>query len=219
MTRPDMHEDDRQLVQRLVAGDEQAFRGFFDDYFPRMFRFILRRLDGDEESARDIVQSALIKGVRKLESYRGEASLFTWLCQIARHELADHMSRNARHQEFVRRLVEQEEDPAVRASLESMESVHDSDPEAIRQREDVALLVHTALDYLPQRYAQVLELKYLEDLSVDTIAGRLGVTAITVQSLLARARAAFRDATAALGQGYDQLEFVRPARQDRRGPQ
>ena len=218
MTSPNMHEDDRQLVQRLAAGDEQAFRGFFDDYFPRMFRFILRRVDGDEESARDIVQSALIKGVRKLDSYRGEAALFTWLCQIARHELADHMARTARQQEFVRRLVEQEDDPSVRARLDSMESMRDSDPEAIRQREDVAVLVHTALDYLPRRYAQVLELKYLEDLSVDTIAGRLGVTAITVQSLLARARGAFRDAAGALAQGFDQLSLAPPARRDRRGP-
>ena len=128
------------------------------------------------------------------------------------------MARNARQQEFVRRLVEQEDDPSVRASLESMESLLESDPEAIRQREDVAILVHAALDYLPQRYAQVLELKYLEDLSVETIAVRLGVTAITVQSLLARARTAFRDATAALAPGFERLTLAPPARHGSRGP-
>ena len=198
-----MHEDDRQLVRKLLAGDGPAFRSFFDDYFPRMFRFIVRRVDGDDEVARDIVQAALTKAVRKLDTYRGEASLFTWLCQIARRELADQMERSARREAFARRLVEREDDPAVRAGLESMTWATEAEPEAARQREDIAALVHAALDYLPRRYAQVLELKYLEDLSVDTIARRLGVTAISVQSLLARARLAFREASSALSQGLD----------------
>jgi RNA polymerase sigma factor (sigma-70 family) len=82
-----------------------------------------------------------------------------------------------------------------------MESVLERDPEAVWEREDLARLVHAALDYLPKRYSEVLELKYLEDLSVESIATRLGVTAVTVQSLLARARSAFRDATATLADG------------------
>ena len=213
--RPRMHQEDRQLVRELIARDSAAFRAFFDDYFPRMFRFILRRVDGDEEVARDIVQSALIKAVRKLASYRGEASLFTWLCQIARRELADQMDRSARREAFARRLVAQEDDPAVRASHESLAGVGDAEPEAARQREDVASLVHAALDYLPRRYAEVLELKYLEDLSVETIAGRLGVTAVTVQSLLARARAAFREASSTLSQGLDELAGTPLARTER----
>ena len=188
-----MHTEDVALVRRLLSRDEAAFRAFFDDYFPRMFRFIMRRLNGDEEAARDIVQASLSRGVRRLETYRGEASLFTWLCQITRRELADHVAKAAREATYVHRLVEIEDDPHVRASLESIPADGAAEPEAQRQREDLTAAVHAALDYLPSRYAQVLELKYLEDLSVETIAERLGVTAITVQSLLARARNAFRD--------------------------
>jgi RNA polymerase sigma-70 factor, ECF subfamily len=205
-----MHEDDRQLVQTLLARDAAAFRAFFDDYFPRMFRFILRRVDGDTETARDIVQAALTKAVRKLDTYRGEASLFTWLCQIARRELADYMVRNARHDTYTQRLVAREDDAAVRASLESMEWASETEPEAERQRDELAALVHAALDYLPRRYAQVLELKYLEDMSVEKIAERLGVTAVTVQSLLARARGAFRDATSALSRELDSAGLAGP---------
>jgi len=191
-----MHPEDRQLVRLLLKGDEVAFREFFSDYFPRLFRFILRRAGSDEDAARDIVQAALARAMRKLHLYRAEASLFTWLCQIARRELADHGTRSRR--QGGARLVAREEDPAVRAALESMPGDPAFEPENVHVRDELAGLVHAALDYLPQRYAQVLELKYLEDLSVESIAGRLGTSVVAVQSLLARARTAFREVCVSL---------------------
>lgn len=188
-----MHEDDLKLAGKLLSRDEAAFREFFDDYFPRLFRFALRRLNGDEEAARDIVQSGLVRGVRKLDTYRAEASLFTWLCQITRREISDHLARTMREKPYLQRLVELEDDPEHRATLESIPADAEGEPESAQHREELAALVHAALDYLPSRYAKVLELKYLEELSVEAIAARLGVSAITVQSLLARARQAFRE--------------------------
>ena len=193
-----MHEEDLKLVARLMSREQAAFQAFFDDYFPRLFRFTLRRVSDDQEAARDIVQAALTRGVRRLETYRGEASLFTWLCQITRRELSDHLARVTREQTYVHRLVELEDDPHNRAILESIPADAAAEPEAVAQREDLAGRVHAALDYLPSRYARVLELKYLEDLSVEAIATRLGVSVIAVQSLLARARQAFRDVGSAL---------------------
>ncbi|MHB1869841.1 MAG: RNA polymerase sigma factor [Steroidobacteraceae bacterium] len=188
-----MHAEDIKLVGRLMSRDQVAFQEFFDDYFPRLFRFTVRRVGDDPEAARDIVQAALTRGVRRLETYRGEASLFTWLCQITRRELSDHLVRLKREQTYVHRLVELEDDPNNRAILESIPADAGCEPEAVVQREDLAARVHAALDYLPSRYAKVLELKYLEELSVEAIAARLGVSVISVQSLLARARQAFRE--------------------------
>lgn len=194
-----MYDEDRMLVRRMLDGEEPAFRSFFDNYFPRLFRFVLRRVNNDEESARDVVQQALARAMRKIHLYRGEASLFTWLCQIARHECADLREREQRQLAAATALVAREDDPAVRAALESIPADRHREPESVRQREELAGQVHAALDYLPQRYAQVLELKYLEDLSVEKVAARLGITQIAVQSLLARARAAFREACGTLG--------------------
>lgn len=188
-----MHEEDLKLVSRLMSRDQAAFQEFFDDYFPRLFRFTLRRVNDDQDDARDIVQAAMTRGVRRLETYRGEASLFTWLCQITRRELFDHLSRLARERTYVHRLVELEDDPENRAVLESIPADADTQPEVLAHRDDLAARVHAALDYLPSRYAKVLELKYLEDLPMEAIATRLGVSVIAVQSLLARARQAFRD--------------------------
>jgi RNA polymerase sigma-70 factor (ECF subfamily) len=186
-----MHSEDLRLARKLLDGDGEAFKQFFDDYFPRLFRFVLRRADRDTEAARDVVQSTLLKGVQKLDSYRGEASLFTWFCQIARHEFSDQRTKSLAQD---RTLVALENDPSVRATLESMQWAVESEPEGVLQRDEASDLVHAALDYLPQRYARLLEMKYVEELPVENIAKRMGVTTISVQSLLARARNAFREA-------------------------
>ena len=81
--------DDRELVQKMLAGEERAFVTFFETYFPRVYRFALPRLNRNEDTAKDVVQATLIKAMRKLGDYRGEAALFTWLCQICRREIAD----------------------------------------------------------------------------------------------------------------------------------
>jgi len=62
-----MHSEDLRLARKLLDGDDDAFKRFFDDYFPRLFRFVLRRADRDTEAARDVVQSTLLKGVQKSE--------------------------------------------------------------------------------------------------------------------------------------------------------
>jgi RNA polymerase sigma-70 factor (ECF subfamily) len=65
-------------------------------------------------------------------------------------------------------------------------------------RADTGRIVQLVLDHLPPRYSRALEWKYLEDVSVDDIARRLQCTPKAAESLLTRARDAFRDAFAAV---------------------
>jgi RNA polymerase sigma-70 factor (ECF subfamily) len=190
--RPDVGtvQEDRQLVKRLLAGEERAFGEFFETYFPRLFRFALTRTDQDQEAARDVVQETMIRAIRNLHAYRGEAALFTWLCQICRSRLSEHYQKSRRE---AARFVPIEDDPEVRAALEALQSGSDTDPESAAQQREVARLVQVALDNLPARYASVLEWKYVEGLPVQQIAARLGVGFPAAQSLLQRARAAFRE--------------------------
>jgi RNA polymerase sigma-70 factor (ECF subfamily) len=78
----------------------------------------------------------------------------------------------------------------------------DTDPHNALHRREVRQLVHAALDHLPDRYGDVLEWKYLEELPVDEIAGRLGLNYKAAESLLTRARAAFRDTFSRLAGGW-----------------
>jgi RNA polymerase sigma-70 factor (ECF subfamily) len=186
------HGSERELVRRMLGGDEGAFDEFFADYFPRLFRFALLRLR-DPDAAEDIVQTSLIAAMRHVGSWRGEASLFTWLCTICRREIAAWQKRTARP---VIVSIE-DDDRSLRAALDSIGAAAAA-PDARLVRADTGRIVQLALDHLPPRYSRALEWKYLEELSVDDIAGRLQCTPKAAESLLTRARAAFRDAFAAL---------------------
>jgi len=182
--------EDRELVKAMLEGDERAFTRFFDTYFPRVYRFALPRVNGSEHLAKDVVQAALVKAMRKLDTWRGEAALFTWLCQICRREIADQLRSQRRHASNVVLL---EDSTEVRAALESIEAPPGDDPLRHANAEEVRRLVHAVLDRLPGRYGEALEWKYVEGRSVEEIGERLGIGQTAAQSLLARARVAFRE--------------------------
>src|SRR5687768_1311940 len=176
----------------MLGGDEAAFDEFFADYFPRLFRFAVLRLR-DQDTAEDLVQNSLIAAVRHVGSWRGEATLFTWLCTICRREISAWEKRTSRRVT----VSIAEDDRGLRAALESIGAAADA-PDTELARADTGRIVQLALDHLPPRYSRALEWKYLEDLSVNDIAGRLQCTPKAAESLLTRARNAFRDAFAAV---------------------
>ncbi len=86
MTSPKEH-DDKRLVRRLLDGDDDAFEEFFEAMYPARTALALARLDGQREAAEDVAQTTLFRAMGKLGTYRGEASLLTWLCTFCRHEI------------------------------------------------------------------------------------------------------------------------------------
>ncbi len=189
-----MSSPDLRLARRLIAGEEAAFSEFFDGHFSALYRFALARMDQDADAAEEVVQATLCKAIPKLKTYRGEASLLTWLCTFCRHEISDHFRRAGSH----RRQVELIEDhPEIAAALQSL-AASAAGPEGSLLAREIARLVHVALDQLPPHYAHALEWKYSEGLPVQEIAVRLRLSPKAAESLLTRARDAFREGFAAL---------------------
>ncbi len=179
----------------MLAGDESAFEEFCDGYIPLVYRFAQRRL-GDRELTRDVVQETVCKAIGKLATFRGEAGLATWLCACCRNEIAAHYRRRGGAAEAVELT---EEIVATRAF-----NPGDPDgPEEALLRRERTNLVHVALDALPPRYSQALEWKYVDRLSVQEIADRLSVGPKAAESLLTRARQAFRDGYRHLAAGME----------------
>jgi RNA polymerase sigma-70 factor (ECF subfamily) len=183
--------DEAELVQRMLAGDERAFDAFFSSHFARLYRFALPRLNGDAEAAREVVQATLGKAMRKLADFRGEAALFTWLCQICRRNIVDYLRAQHRYTE---RVVLIDDRPELRAAIEALEAPEEYDLVSTYGRAEASRLIRTVLDRLPARYGDALEWKYVEGHSVEEIGTRLGIGHTAAQSLLARARNAFREA-------------------------
>jgi RNA polymerase sigma-70 factor (ECF subfamily) len=187
--------DDRDLVAAMLGGDERAFTTFFETYFPRVYRFALPRVNRNPDVAKDVVQVTLVKAMRALGTWRGDATLFTWLCQICRRQIADHVRSERRHSSKVVLIDDSDE---VRAALESIEAPVTDNPLHGADRAELGRLVHTVLDRLPGRYGEALEWKYVEGRSVEEIGERLGIGQTAAQSLLARARISFREGVEAV---------------------
>lgn len=169
-------------MNQMRAGEEVAFEVFAESYLPGLYRFARRRLDDDRELTKDVVQSTMCSVIQSLGGWRGEAPLFTWLCACCRNEIAAHFRRHGRRP----REVELDEGAAEAGSAGDFES---------------AELVHLALDLIGPRYARAVEWRYLEGLDVADVARRLDTGYKAAESLLSRARAAFRTAYEQLSRG------------------
>lgn len=179
---------DRRLAKRMLGGDQRAVQQFCDEYLPKLYRYAIRRVR-NEHDVGDIVQVVLTNAARRIETFRGEATLLTWLIQICRREISKYAADATRRDIFVPFL----QDEALRAVVESLEAPDSGEPEHAGRRSELIALVQLALDQLPERYAQALELKYVEGFSSKEIARRLGIGDEATHSLLARARRAFRE--------------------------
>ena len=193
---------DRFLVARLLRGDEDAFTEFFEASFGPLYRFALPRVGGSSEIAEDVVQATLSRAVRKLATYRGEAALLTWLTTFCRHEIANYFEQRKREPP----MIDVSEDlPEIRAALESLAAAEQGPG-----RRETGRIVQMVLDRLPSHYGDALEWKYIDGFSVAEIAEKLNVAPKAAESLLTRARNAFRDAfTAAYGGGWTGVEVER----------
>lgn len=185
---------DLALARRMLGGDESAFEEFFADYFPRLYRFARVRLAGNGDAAEEVVQAALIRAVDRISTYRGDAAMFTWLCTLCRREIANWLERTGKSTDVLL-----EDRPETRAALDAIAASTRRDPETELDRQELSRLVQVTLDHLPRRYADALEWKYIQELSVDEIAMRLGLGYKAAESLLTRAREAFRQRFSVLG--------------------
>lgn len=192
-----MPTNDVDLARRLRAGEERAFDAFFAEYFPRVYRFARARLGGDEDAAEEVAQTTLIKALAKVGTYRGEAALFTWLCAVCRHEIDNWFSRTGRKAS----VSLSDDSPETRAVLEAIAALSGEDPEQEYHRSELSRLVHATIDHLPGRYGDALVWKYLEGRSVEEIGARLGLGYKAAESLLTRARQAFRESFALVARG------------------
>ena len=122
---------DLALVRRMLDGDEAAFESFFNAVYPALYRFALARLGSDEDAADEVAQAAICKAIAKLHTFRGEAALLTWVCTFCRHEIYAYCKRHAEHPHV--ELAEDE--PEIRAALESLRAATVDDPDASLDRD------------------------------------------------------------------------------------
>lgn len=173
-------DSDQALAMKIAAGDADAWDRFFDRYSAWVYRFAFAHLSQNKADAEDLSSDVMLvtaKSIGKFDPRRGD--LDAWVFGIARHRLARFCRKRRIDLPLIPDLVNQ---PTTAGPL----PVSMADSAATRD------VVNRALASLPERQAAVLVAKYVQGYTTDELAQQNGVSVKAVESLLVRARSAFR---------------------------
>lgn len=164
---------DRELAEAVIlTGDEGAFRELYRRHTPRLYQFVLRFLGGAEMDAEDVVQEVWIQAARRLDGFRWEARLETWLTAIALNVARDQLRKRYRR--------------GGQQDVDTVELASPMTPMSERLDLDAAIAA------LPDGYRTVLVLHDVEGFKHHEIAEALGISTGTSKSQLSGARRVLR---------------------------
>src|SRR5262245_82670 len=167
-----------ELVRRALARDGDAVRVIMQAHNRRLYR-IARAIAGNDSEAEDIVQEAYVSAFSRLDGFRGDAALSTWLSRIVINEAL------GRGRKKLRASGEKRSDAKIIRF--PVNTSHD-DPERTMAQRQILQLVERAVDALPAIYRSVFIARLIEGLSIEETAELLGVRPETVKTRLHRAR-------------------------------
>lgn len=183
-TPPD---SDLLLVERSVAGDQKAFELLVIKYQRRIQRLI-GRMVRDVDLVEDIAQETFIRAYRALAQFRGDAQFYTWLYRIAvntaKKALMD-MRRDPTVSENSFKSADDDETSMLENELTSSET-----PDAVLASKEIAEMVNSAMEALPEELRQAITLREIEGLSYEEISEAMNCPIGTVRSRIFRAREA-----------------------------
>jgi len=155
------------LTSGMAGGSEDAFREFYDRYFNRLLGYLLVLTRGHEDSAREALQSAMVRVVKHVRRCESEQTFWSWLTVLARTALVDQERKRSRYNAALDRFAHEDSSAAETHLLECL-------------RQSVATLQ-------PDELAMI-EKKYFEQQSIAQIASAMGITEKAVESRLVRIR-------------------------------
>lgn len=178
--------DDRELVDMARSGGESAFREIMRRYNRRLYRSV-RAVTRDPSEAEDALQEAYLKAFAHLGTFRGDASLPTWLTRIALNEALGRVRRRKTTEAL------SEIDPAQGADVLTFPTnAHVQDPEAAASRAQIRRVLEQAVEELPDAFRLVFVLRAIEEMSIEETAAHLDLRPETVKTRLHRARRLLR---------------------------
>ena len=175
---PEVQTDDAQWIALARAGNETAFERLTSPYLVAL-EAVIRSIVRDRDRAQDLVQETVLRAWRNLSLYREEFRFSTWLFRIGSNLAISHLRRAGLEARYLR-----ESDAPI--------ADNHSPLDALILQEDRGRL-RKALQALPARQREVMQMRYGEECSVQEIAARLSTTPNTISILLFRAKARLKE--------------------------
>ena len=172
-------EQEIALVER-AKNDPKAFGELYDEYYPKIFGYILKRT-ANIEVAQDVTSEVFFKALKNIGKFRWRGVPFpSWLYRIATNEIANSFKGDRR-----RRALTEEFSESVNLSSPSPDVEIAQAQEELNKHEEF-LALHEAISKLPIKYQEVITLRYFENKQLSEIGDILGKKDGTVKSLLHR---------------------------------
>lgn len=177
---------DRELVDEILGGNLEPFNLLYEAYFPRVFRFAMKRL-GDAGEAEDVTQEVFIILLKALPSFQGQSSLLVWIFGITRNTV------NRRFRK-VRPILQPLESGSA-LDVAGTEAPADERADARRMLVRCDDIIENELTPLQRR---IFHLKHLRRLSIRAIADALDKSEDAIKANLYRMRRVLSDGTPGL---------------------
>jgi RNA polymerase sigma-70 factor (ECF subfamily) len=184
--------DEKSIAKGLRRGDRRAWEALYHAYAEKIWVMISRQVGTGSTDVADLVQATFLAAAKSASQYDPDRGvMWQWLSGIARNQIALYYRKRLRQGEM--------EVALERVSLDGDQWNDWVDgrielPLEILQSEELAAVVRWTLANLNPEYEVLLVEKYIDGVSMETMASKAGLTLSALSSKLARARRAFRDA-------------------------
>lgn len=162
-------------IQLLLLGNEREILRWYRVYEASITKYVRAKVSRNED-AQELAQNIFLTCLESLPLFQQKSSLWTWMCSIARHEVADYYRKK-----YAKRVLQ---------CIPFMDALL---PEQVADMHDVSCVVLSVLKKLPHADRELLQLKYIDDLSVKYISAKLCLSIKSIESKLFRARKAFEE--------------------------
>ncbi|HZY32603.1 MAG TPA: RNA polymerase sigma factor [Rhodanobacter sp.] len=180
--------DDNALVALVRDGHREAFRHIMQRCNQRLFR-IARSVIGEDSEAEDVLQESYMRAYHKLDSFRGDSTLLTWLTSIVLNEARGRLRK--RHTMVGLEQVDAAVDDTHQV-IQFPSKFGSEDPAVSAARAQIRHLLEHAIDELPESFRTVYMMREVEECSVEETASLLAIKPETVKTRLHRARRLLR---------------------------
>ncbi len=167
------------LAIRCQLGELAAFEELVARWHVPIWQY-LRRMSDRNDLADEFAQETWLRVLRGIPALRDPARLASWMFGIARRVMMDRLRQKYRHQSL------------LESALDDLQSTPD-EPDEVDRRDDIANL-RLKFDSMPLPQRELLTLYYLDELSIDDVAGVLEIPVGTVKSRLFHARRLLKEA-------------------------
>ncbi|MCU7493559.1 MAG: sigma-70 family RNA polymerase sigma factor [Ignavibacteria bacterium] len=171
---------DIEIIESVKRGNQADFSLIVDRYKDKGFSLLKRMLRNDFD-AEEVLQDSFLKAYQSLSSFRQDSKFSTWFYRIAYNSALTFLSSKRRRNE------------KELSSLEDHLELKDSDNEVYAESENVAQFVNKMIDKLPGKYSSIINMFYIDDMSLDEISKTTGLSLVNVKVILHRSRNALRD--------------------------